>query len=145
MWLITDLTAWRTDCKNRRNSGDERDVWEIFYADGYTVIQSQQKSLCVCAQSSLTLCDPMDYSPLGPSVNGISQARILEWVAIYSSRDLPHPGIQLHLLHLLHWHVDSLRLAPPGKPTWVLFTVKSIYTHTHTHTHTLHLGNQLEY
>ena len=29
--------------------------------------------------------DPMDYSPPGSSVHGISQARILEWVAILSS------------------------------------------------------------
>ena len=33
-------------------------------------------------QSCLTLCDPMDCSQLGSSVNGIFQARILEWVAI---------------------------------------------------------------
>ena len=32
-------------------------------------------------------CDPMDCSPLGSSVHGISQARVLEWVAIYFSRD----------------------------------------------------------
>ena len=32
------------------------------------------------------LCDPMDYSPPGSSVHGVSQARILEWVAISSSR-----------------------------------------------------------
>ena len=31
-------------------------------------------------------CDPMDYSPTGSSVHGISQARILEWVAIFFSR-----------------------------------------------------------
>ena len=31
-------------------------------------------------------CDPMDYSPLGSSVHGILQARILEWVAISFSR-----------------------------------------------------------
>ena len=31
-----------------------------------------------CAQSCLTLCDPMDCSPPGSSVRGISQARILE-------------------------------------------------------------------
>ena len=30
----------------------------------------------------------------GSSVNGISQARILEWVAMPSSRDLPNPGIE---------------------------------------------------
>ena len=43
---------------------------------------------CVCsvAQSCLTFCDPMDYSLPGSSVHGILQARILEWVTVYSSR-----------------------------------------------------------
>ena len=30
--------------------------------------------------------------------------------------DLPNPGIDSHLLCLLHWLVGSLPLAPPGKP-----------------------------
>ena len=34
------------------------------------------------AQSCLTVCDPMDFSPPGSSIHGISQARILEWVVI---------------------------------------------------------------
>ena len=38
---------------------------------------------CVCAQSCPTLCDPMDCSPPGSSVHGISQARILKWIAIF--------------------------------------------------------------
>ena len=38
--------------------------------------------VCVCAQSCLTLCDPIHWSPPGSSVHGILQARILEWVAI---------------------------------------------------------------
>ena len=43
----------------------------------------------------LTLCDPEDCGPLGSSsVHGILQARILEWVAISFSRDLPYPGIE---------------------------------------------------
>ena len=33
-------------------------------------------------QSCPTLCDPRDGSPLGSTVPGILQARILEWVAI---------------------------------------------------------------
>ena len=33
-------------------------------------------------QSCLTLCDPIDGSPLGSPVPGIPQARTLEWVAI---------------------------------------------------------------
>ena len=36
----------------------------------------------------------MDYSPPGSSVHGILQARILVWVAMPSSRDLPDPGIE---------------------------------------------------
>ena len=36
--------------------------------------------------SPVWLCDPMDCSPSGSSVHGISQARVLEWVAISSSR-----------------------------------------------------------
>jgi len=37
----------------------------------------------------------MDCSPPGSSVQGILQARILEWVSTPSSKDLPHPGIEL--------------------------------------------------
>ena len=55
--------------------------------------------VCVCArpvaQSSPTLCDPMDCRPPGSSVHEIPQARILEWVAITSPGDLPDPGIKL--------------------------------------------------
>ena len=45
-------------------------------------------------QSCPALCDPMDCSPPSSSVRGIPQARILEWVSMPSSRDLPHPGIE---------------------------------------------------
>jgi len=45
----------------------------------------------LAAQSCLTLCDPMDCSPLGSSAHGISQSRILEWVAISSSRQSSRP------------------------------------------------------
>ena len=31
---------------------------------------------------------------------------------------LPDPGIEQHLLCLLHWQADSLLLAPPGKPVF---------------------------
>ena len=56
---------------------------------------------CMCAkslQSCLTLCDPMDYSPAGSSVHGILQARILEWVAMPSSRGSFQPRIELKSL-----------------------------------------------
>ena len=43
------------------------------------------------AQSCLTLCNPLDYSPPGSSVHGVFQARILEWVATSSSREASRP------------------------------------------------------
>ena len=46
------------------------------------------------AKSCPTLCDAMDCSLPGSSLRGILQARILEWVATSSSRDLPGPGIE---------------------------------------------------
>ena len=54
------------------------------------------------AQSCPSLCNSMDCSPSGSSVHGILQARILEWVAMPSSKGL-NPG----LLDLLHWQGGS--------------------------------------
>ena len=69
--------------------------------------------LCLVAQLCPTLCDPMDYSPPGSSVHGILQAKVLEWVATLSSRDLPNPGIKPQFPTL---QVDSLLFEPPEKP-----------------------------
>ena len=56
------------------------------------------KMYCVCAQSCLTLCNPVDCSPPGSSVYGLFQARILEWVAwIFQTL-----GSNPRLLSLLH-------------------------------------------
>ena len=43
------------------------------------------------AKLCLTLCDPMECSPPGSSLNEISQARILEWIAISFSRGSSRP------------------------------------------------------
>ena len=46
----------------------------------------QVKSESEVTQLCPTLSDPMDYSPPGPSVHGIFQARVLEWGAIAFSK-----------------------------------------------------------
>ena len=43
------------------------------------------------AQSCPTLCDPMDCSLSDSSNHGISQARVLEWIAISFSRGPSRP------------------------------------------------------
>ena len=64
-------------------------------------------------QSCPTLCDSMDYSPPGSSVHGILQARMLEWVAISFSGDVPDPGIEPGSPAL---QADSLPSEAPRKP-----------------------------
>ena len=54
----------------------------------------------VCAQPCLTLCDPIDCSPLGLFAHRIFQARILEYLAISYSRDSSQPRDQ-NCMHLL--------------------------------------------
>ena len=57
--------------------------------------QKIQRGKCgmkvLVSQSCLTLCDPMNCSPPGSSVHRISQARILDWVAIPFSRGYSQP------------------------------------------------------
>ena len=65
-------------------------------------------------QSCLTLCNPMDYSPPGSSVHGISQVRILEGVAISSSRGSCQPRDQTLVSCLLRWQVGSFPLVASG-------------------------------
>ena len=67
--------------------------------------------ICLCAQSCPILCNPRHCSPLGSFVHGIFQARILEWVAISSSRESSRPRDRTHVSYvsgigrwlLYHW------------------------------------------
>ena len=56
--------------------------------------------VCLVPQSCLTLCDPMDCSPPGSSVDGILQARILESVAMPSFRGSSQPRDQTRVSHI---------------------------------------------
>ena len=54
---------------------------------------------CCCLVTKLCpiLCDPLDCSPPGSSVHGISWARILERVAIFFSRESSRPRDGIHV------------------------------------------------
>ena len=69
------------------------------------------------AQSYMTLCDPSNCNPPGSSVHGISQARILEQVAISYSRGSSQPRDGMCLLH---WQADSLPLHHLHSPVCTL-------------------------
>ena len=87
---------------------------------------------CMCGKlllSCLTLCDAMGHGPPGSSVHGILQARILEWVAVSSSRRSSlTQGSNPRLLHLLHWQVGSLPIVTPGKPKWLGIHLANLIT-----------------
>ena len=77
------------------------------------------------AQSCSTLCDPVDCSLPGSSIHGILQARILEWVAISFSRDLPNSRIEPGSPAL---QADALPYEPPWDEcncvvVWVFFGI----------------------
>ena len=93
-----------------------------------TVLDPLEVQLCLVTQWYPTLCDPVDCSPAGSSVHGILLARILEWVAMPSSRGYSQPRDQTCFLPLLPWQVGSLPLGLPGKhePIWVGFSVTYI-------------------
>ena len=101
--------------------------WVLIHASA-SVVSANPTSVwsyafvCVCAQLGPTLHDPMHCSPPGSSVHGVSQARILEWVAMLSSRGSSRPRDQT-FLSCTGRH-DSLPLAPPGKPSPTVFTIE---------------------
>ena len=61
----------------------------ILKAEWYSIVWAYR--ICSVAYLCSTLCSFMDCSPPGSSVHGIFQARILEWVAISSSRGSSWP------------------------------------------------------
>ena len=80
-------------------------------------------SVSSATQSCLTLCNPLNCSPTDSSVHGILQARILEWVAMLSSRRSSPPRIKPKSLMSRLLASGPLPLVPPGKP---LFSICSV-------------------
>ena len=87
-WVSISFSAmWSQKKKKKKLIALVSSTWFIFY-DTWKIV------FAVCAtslQSCLTLCHPMDCSPLGSTVHGILQTRILGHVAISSSKDSPQP------------------------------------------------------
>ena len=68
----------------------------------------------VCAQWGSTVCGPMDGSPAGSSVQGILQARTLEWVAISFFWGSSRPRNRTHISCIGSWFLYPV---PPEKKT----------------------------
>ena len=108
-------------CWNGKSKGEVGTRWSILHPKNLHIV------VFVVTKSCLTLRNPMDYSPPVSSVHEISQARILEWIAIFSSRESSRPrdwtcvsciGRQV----LYHWATrDALRIhVIPSKLGWLV-------------------------
>ena len=95
----------------------EADLCDLLGASALPLLTLTRISpVCVCAQSCPTHCNPMDCSLPGSSIHGIYQSRILEWVAISSSRGSSWPRDQIGVFCLPHWQADSVPLRHLGIP-----------------------------
>ena len=82
--------------------------------------------VCVCVLSYVQFfCNPMDCSPSGSSLHGISQARILEWVAISSPRGTSQPRDWTHVSVSPALQVSSFTT----KPVFFLLQMKMSLFH----------------
>ena len=93
--------------------------------------------LFLVTQSCLTLCGPMDCNPPGTSVHGILQERILEWVAVPSSRgsSKPRDGTQVSHIAGRFFTVWATREAPLIKAVflkWRFPETRAYYENVHT-------------
>ena len=72
----------------------------------------------MCAYLFLTLCDPMDCSPPGSSVHAVSQARIMEWVALPFSRESSWPRDRTHFS--IGWQIVYHCATWEARVKWIL-------------------------
>ena len=128
-WTCTVSHAMVDVIGNQINSFPPR-IWQFLGELMCRSIQSTWHypviSMCVCvcvcvcvyvstvSQSYPTLYDPMDCSPPGSSVHGISQARILGVVCHFLLQGIF--AIQWWNPHLLHWQTDALPLSYQRSP-----------------------------
>ena len=105
--------GWRKCCKMRQSADGDQTVFGL---------------ACVLSHIQL-FATPWTVACQAPLSMEISQARILEWVAIPTPGDLPDPGSNPHLFCLLHWLADSLPLSHLASPTYSLEEpLKSLYS-----------------
>ena len=81
---------WIYNWEGKFSEGEKNDyIWKTKVCISVCVcvcVYAWKKVKLLVTQSCLTLCDPKNCSPSGPSVHGILQARILAWVASPFSR-----------------------------------------------------------
>ena len=107
-------TKSKSSCKLQTLDDDGDAHWGSSTSVGSSAVTSAP--FCVpFAQSCLTFCDPMDYSPPSSSVHGFLRQE--DWIAISFFRGSPQPKDRLESLV---WQADSLPLSHQRSLTHVV-------------------------
>ena len=97
----------------------------------WTVASGHSSGASVCAgsvsQSCPTHCEPLECSPPGSSVHGISQQEYWSGLPFLPPKALPNPG-DPHVQHLLYLQEDSLLLSKLGGPVEPAGESKGVFT-----------------
>ena len=106
--------------KNRRLETEPRRTWSAFQLKWWGIF-----TCCygIVDKSCCLFSDPMDCSLSGSSVHGISQTRILEWIAISFSRESFWPSDRTHVCCIgrwicYHWDTRETLLPHPYRFGW---------------------------
>ena len=93
-WVFSNTTVQKKECWILSNT------FSVSFDDPVVFIFI----LLICAMlspfSCVRLCDPMDWSLAGSSIQGTLQARILEWIAMPSSNGSSQPRDQIHISYV---------------------------------------------
>ena len=133
--LLMDREAWHAAVREVAKSRTQlnwtiSDVEHFFTCLFCISLETEMKWKSV-TQSCLTLCNPMDYSPPGSSVHGISQTRILEWVPIPFSRGSSQPRDRTRASYIAGgyftiWATREAQLTGASLP--VIFGQRNVYS-----------------
>ena len=107
--------------KTTQKTNSNKNPWQLFS----TSWAAQGVCVHVIARFCPILCEPMDCSPLGFSVHGIFQTRILEWVEFPPPEDLSWPRDWTHISFSSYTSRRFFTTEPPGK-TFVLTPGKTV-------------------
>ena len=129
-WTSPDFEIWRQVldpvlCGYRRKTVGECFTMQLSVSLNLSLFKGQGKCISFLVsvllssakslQSCQTLCDPMDCSLPGSSVQGLSRQEYWGGLQCPPPGHLPNQGSNPGLLSLPHWQVGSLPLVSPGK------------------------------
>ena len=97
MQVVRWFSRWRSKWYLKQN-GHSMIIFIVLWA------------MCVCAQSCLTLCNPMDWNCQAPLSMEFSRQKYWSGFHILLQGIFLTQGLNLSLLHLLHWQAGSLPL-----------------------------------